>query len=173
MAYALGLPFLGLVRIVVPAFYALKDSKRPVLFATLAVIANLSLAALWVGPLKHNGLALALSASTVVNAAGLLFWLRKKLGPLGLKKMLAVGWRASLAAGAMGFLIWWPAKKGFIFAASSSLWRQGLELFLTVVVGITVFFVFAKALGCVEAKQALQIFKRKLIKSGPAAEAMD
>ena len=162
MAYALGLPFLGLVRIVVPAFYALKDSKRPVIFATLAVAANLALAWLWVGPLKHNGLALALSASTVVNAVGLVWWLRRKLGRLGLKKMIDVGWKAVVASAVMGFLLWWPQYRGWVFVPGSSLWIQGAELLAAVAIGILVFFLVAKIIGCDEAKQALNLIKRKL-----------
>ena len=173
MAFALGLPFLGLVRIVVPAFYSLKDSKRPVLFATVAVAVNLGLAYYWVGPLKHNGLALALSVSSFVNAVGLLAWLRWKMGRLGVRKLFHVAWKAGVAAAVMGLLLWWPQFKGWCFVPRSSLWLQGFELLAALVIGVLVFFILAKILGCEEARQALHLFRRKLWRSGPAAEAME
>ncbi len=165
MAFSLGLPFLGVVRILVPAFYSLKDSKRPVIFATVAVAVNLSLAYWWVGPLQHNGLALALSVSSLVNAAGLLLWLRWKLGRLGIKSLARVTIQSTLASAAMGLLLWWPQHKGWWLAKGASLWVQGGELFLSVGVGILVFFMVAKVLGCSEANQALNIFKRKLFRT--------
>lgn len=170
ICFALGLPFLGLVRIVVPAFYSLKDSKRPVLFATLAVAANLGLAWWWVGPLAHNGLALALSVSSFVNALGLVLWLRWKLGPLGLRKIVHVVWQSTLASLAMGLFLWWPQRQGWWLSADISFWIQGVELAASLLLGILIFFGVAKLLGCAEADQACLIVKRKLIRRGVAVE---
>ncbi|MDO8526956.1 MAG: murein biosynthesis integral membrane protein MurJ [Deltaproteobacteria bacterium] len=173
MAFALGLPFLGLVRIIVPAFYSLKDSKTPVIFATLAVATNLCLAWWWVGPFKHNGLALALSASSFVNAVGLLIWMRHKVGALGIGKMVSIGWKAVTASAIMGLFVWWPQHKGWFFIPGSSLWLQGAELILSVVASIFIFFGVAKILGCEEAHHAFKIFKRKLLPKAAAADAME
>lgn len=173
MAFAVGLPFLGLVRIIVPAFYSLKDSKTPVVWATVAVAVNLALAKLWVGPLGHNGLALALSASSLVNAFGLLIWMRRKVGRLGLKRLMRVGWQTLLASAGMGLLLWWPQYKGWWLAKNLSLWWQGLELLVSVAAGIFIFFGLARLTGCEEARHAFKIFKRKLLPKAAAAEAME
>lgn len=160
-AFALGLPFLGLVRIIVPAFYSLRDSKRPVIFATLAVAVNLGLGGWWVGPLKHNGLALALSVSSFVNAVGLLGYLRWKLGPLGIRSLLRVGWQTLIASALMGFILWWPMQKtGWLFF-NNPFWIQIVELFLSIFAGVVVFFAAAKSLGCSEAKEAIALLKRR------------
>ncbi len=173
MAFSVGLPFLGVVRILVPAFYSLQDSKRPVLFATVAVVVNLLLGFWWVGLWQHTGLALALSVSSIVNAFGLITYLRWKLGKLGIKKLARVLIQASVASGVMGAALWWPQYKGWWLVATSSFWLQAGELFISVVGGIFIFFLVARIVGCEEAKQAFGMFKRKLIKSGEAAEAME
>ena len=162
MGYSLGLPFLGLVRIIVPAYYAMGDSRRPVWFATLAVAVNLVLGWWWHIPLKHNGLALALSASCFVNAVGLLAWLRWKVGPLGIRKLIRVGWQTGIASIVMGALLWSTQQSGWWLVAGHSLWRQGLELMIGVGVGIAVFFAVAKLLGCEEVREAWRMFRRKL-----------
>lgn len=165
MAFALGLPFLGLVRIIVPAFYSLRDSKRPVIFATLAVAVNLGLGWWWVGPLKHNGLALGLSVSSFVNAVGLLGYLRWKLGRLGIKSLIRVGWQTVIASAMMGFILWWPQYKMGWLAFNDPLWIQAAELFISVAAGILVFFFAARQTGCPEAKEALTLFKRRFTRS--------
>ncbi|MBI5299691.1 MAG: murein biosynthesis integral membrane protein MurJ [Deltaproteobacteria bacterium] len=173
VCFSLGLPFLGLVRIIVPAFYSLKDSKRPVLFATLAVATNLGLAWWWVKPLAHNGLALALSVSSFVNAVGLVTYLRWKLGRLEFKKMGRLWLQVCTASLAMGIVLWLPQKQGWWLSAKISIWFQGLELFLSLFLGIVVFFCVAKLLGCAEAHQAYLIIKRKFTRNGAVAGVME
>lgn len=160
IAFAVGLPFLGLVRLIVPAFYAIKDSKTPVVMATAAVLVNIVLSWWWVKLWGHIGLALAVSASSVVNALGLSLWMRRKLGQLGGRNMARVLIQSALAAGAMGFILWWPQAKEIWLETGQSLWLQGIELLLSVGAGIIVFFLVAKFLGCQEASDALKNLRR-------------
>lgn len=164
-AFAVGLPFLGLVRLIVPAYYSIKDSKSPVVFATFAVIANVALSWWWVEPLKHIGLALAISASSVVNALGLALWLRHKIGRFGGKGIARVLVQSVVAGGLMGLILWWPQYNGWWLEMDNSLWVQGAELFVSVAGGIFVFFSAAKLTGCSEAKEAFDLLKRKLIRN--------
>lgn len=160
-AFALGLPFLGLVRLIVPAYYSIKDSKSPVVFATLAVAANVFLSWWWVRPLQHVGLALAISASSVVNAVGLALWLRHKLGRFGGRGIARIFLQSLLASAMMGLLLWWPQAQGLWLKPSVSLWLQGGELLISVAGGILIFFAAARLLGCGEAKEAFQILARR------------
>jgi putative peptidoglycan lipid II flippase len=83
--YALGLPAIAGVRIIVPVFYALKDTATPVRCGAAAVAVNIGCSLLLMGPLQHRGLALATSLSSGFQLA-LLIWLL--LGRLG-----GIGWR--------------------------------------------------------------------------------
>jgi len=92
--YALGLWAFAGVRIVVPVFYALQDTKTPVKVGIMAMVLNLVLNLLLMFPLKHRGLALATSLSAVFNFCCLLFILRKRIqwqgGPALLRSHLRV-----------------------------------------------------------------------------------
>lgn len=106
--YALGLVFFAGVRIVVPAFYSLQDTKTPVKVAFVALLANAGLGAFLMLPLRHGGLALATSLAAGVNFGLLILFLKRKLGRIGLSKIgrsFAQSLAASGLAGAIVYLI--------------------------------------------------------------------
>ncbi len=76
---ALGLPFFGASRILASAFYALQDTRTPVVAATACLIINAALNAILMFPMKIGGIALASTIAGAVNC--LLLWngLHKKL----------------------------------------------------------------------------------------------
>ena len=82
--FAIGLFAHAAIEILSRGFYALSDTRTPVIFAVVAVVANLILSAIFVVPFEVQGLALAVSLATILNAA-LLFWtLRTRLEGLDL-----------------------------------------------------------------------------------------
>jgi putative peptidoglycan lipid II flippase len=86
--YGVGLWAFAALRAILPAFYALKDTKTPVkvggIILLLNLAAGLSLMQIW----QHVGLALATSISSSVNLAVLVWILNRRLGSLGLRKIL-------------------------------------------------------------------------------------
>jgi putative peptidoglycan lipid II flippase len=56
-AYAPGLLFVGISRVVAPTFYALQDTRTPVWIAFWTLLVNAGLGLLLMGPLRHTGLA--------------------------------------------------------------------------------------------------------------------
>ena len=106
--YSLGLAGFAGVRIIVPAFYSLQDTRTPVKVAFAALVANALLGALLMHPLKHGGLALATSLAAGLNFSLLVFFLRKKMGKIGLGKITRSFFKslgASLIMGAVALLI--------------------------------------------------------------------
>ena len=81
MFFALGLPFYGVSRIFVSAFYALQDTKTPVKVAALCLGLNVVLNFVLMFPLKIGGIAMASSISGLVNSWLLWTVLKKKLKP--------------------------------------------------------------------------------------------
>jgi len=77
--YALGLWAFAGIRIAVPVFYAMQDTKTPVKIAIASMGLNLILNLLLMFPLKHRGLALATSLSAIFNFLCLLFVLRHRI----------------------------------------------------------------------------------------------
>lgn len=128
-AYAVGLWPLAAVRVVVPAFYALRDVRTPALAAVAALLANalasLALigtvppqeasrlataiaaiaAPLHIADLGHVGLALAASLAAAVNVAFLIAPLARRLGGLELRPLFAALLRSVVAAAPMALLV--------------------------------------------------------------------
>jgi len=65
--YCTGLWAFAAVRVVIPAFYALKDTKTPVRMAVISIVANIFFSVILMGPMAHAGLALATSLSSIMN----------------------------------------------------------------------------------------------------------
>lgn len=72
-AYAFGLLAFMLIKVLAPGYFARQDTRTPVKVAIKAMIANMALNLLLIGPLAHAGLALATALSAFMNA-GLLAW---------------------------------------------------------------------------------------------------
>lgn len=92
MAFAMGLLGFTLVKVLAPGFYARQDTKTPVRAGTISVVANIIFSLALVYPLKHVGLAAAVSLAAFINAALLFRTLRREqvYRPL-------VGWRTFLS----------------------------------------------------------------------------
>ena len=77
--FALGLVGHIVVHVLTRAFYAMQDTRTPVGWAIVAVAVNVPLMAMLVGPMGVEGLALALSISSVIEVTGLLWFLRRRI----------------------------------------------------------------------------------------------
>lgn len=84
-----GIVFISALRIATPAFYSMKDTRTPVISATVALTLNLVLGyILMQTPLKHAGLTLANSISAVVQMLILMTRLEKKTGGIDLRQIM-------------------------------------------------------------------------------------
>lgn len=106
-AYAPGLLFVGVSRVVVPTFYAMQDTRTPVWVALWTLLVNAILGWLLMGPWGHTGLALALTLSSVFNAGAVVWALRKKIGPLGFASVVSTLGKILLPLVAMAGSVAW------------------------------------------------------------------
>jgi putative peptidoglycan lipid II flippase len=100
--YCVGLPAFAAVGVLTRTFYALGDTRTPVQASFVSVAMNVTLNLLLMRPLGHLGLALATSVTSITNLAQLVFYLRRRMGPIDgrraartLLRMLAAGGLAS------------------------------------------------------------------------------
>lgn len=125
-----GLLAFSLVNILARAFYALGDTRTPMLISIfcLALNAIFALALIW--HFKQAGLAVANTASALVNMSLLFYALRRKLKTIGLMEL----WRqipallgAAVLAGATAWMVlgWWNRQFGH-----EVLWQRLGEVFL-------------------------------------------
>jgi putative peptidoglycan lipid II flippase len=159
--YALGLIAFAGIRIVVPAFYALQDTKTPVKIAGWALLANLGFGILLMSPLKHGGLALAVSLSAGLNFILLMIFLRKKIGSFGGTVIWSSFFKNLLAAGVMSLVVHWVIsfiaweKEGVTF-------EKIIGLLFALSAGAIIYWAACRFMGCEEAKTILNLFKRKI-----------
>ncbi len=80
--FLLGLTSYAVVEVTVRAFYALHDTRTPVIVGILVVLLNIILSIWWVRPLGFGGPALANSVAITVEMILLLWWLKRLLPDL-------------------------------------------------------------------------------------------
>ena len=104
--YAPGLVGYSAVKIAVPSFYSLRDSRTPVLVSAATVLLNVVLNLTLVRVMGFTGLALGTAASSIFNAAVLLWLLRSRLGGIDERRVAASFARIGAASLVMGLAAW-------------------------------------------------------------------
>jgi len=144
--YALGLVAHAGLEIVARAFYALHDTKTPLIVGGGAMLLNVALS-LALPPLfevagwrPHGGLALANSLATALEMVGLLWIIRGRLKGLEGRRSLPAVLRSTAAAGLMGLALvalqWGLSGVSALFVGAAGM-----------IVGAVVYLVAAWALG--------------------------
>ncbi|NPA92399.1 MAG: murein biosynthesis integral membrane protein MurJ [Chloroflexi bacterium] len=127
--YTLGLVSHSVVEIVSRAFYALHDTKTPVLVGSVAMSLNVGLSFAFValfqrlGWMPHGGLALANTVATTLEMAGLLYLMRRRLAGLDGHYVLRGIAYAALGSAIMGVAVeaTWRALAAYPLAVSVTL----------------------------------------------------
>ena len=138
-AFSVGLPGFMLVKILASAFYAQKNIKTPVKIAAVAMVMNLVLNAALIIPLRHAGLALATSISSLFNAICLLVLLIKYKQFSPSPRWALFSLRLLVANTLMGLLVWYLDKP----ISQWLTWHIGdriLHLALLLVTGLVAYF---------------------------------
>ena len=78
--YAPGLIFVGISRVVAPSFYAMKDTRTPVVVSFGTLLVNVVAGLILMRFMGHTGLAFALTLASVFNAVVLTILLARKVG---------------------------------------------------------------------------------------------
>ena len=120
--YSIGLCAYSGIKIIAPAFYSLQDTKTPAKIGIYSMILNTVLNLILMGPLQHGGLALATSIAALFNVALLIYYLRKRLGLMGGRKILRSTIKMAFAALAMG-IITYLGRESFYYISDPLLIR--------------------------------------------------
>ena len=193
-AFAVGLWSVSMVRLIVPAFYAMEDTRTPVLTAAAAFVANCCSSLMLMGAvaptgesriadaiavvtqhisvlsLQHAGLALATSIAATVNLVLLAAVLRRRLGTLDVAE-LAPSFARSLVAS----LAMIPAVR---YVAGLTEWSERGQLLVhtavllaAVGVGTLIYLLASFILGGDEVRMVMRQLRRRLARSGVASAA--
>jgi putative peptidoglycan lipid II flippase len=161
MAYSLGLWAFAGVRVVVQAFYALQDTRTPVRAAVTAMGINIALNLLLMGPLRHTGLALATSISSIINFVWLLSLLIRRHGGFELDELWRSHGKVLLASLAI-VLIGWPISAMALWQQDGQAWLKGCWLAIGLAASVVGFCAAAAWLGSEELAVMWQLLRQKL-----------
>jgi putative peptidoglycan lipid II flippase len=159
--YAIGLVGYAAVRIVSPIFYAIRQSRVPVIVSTCSIALNILASVALVPVLGFRGLALGTSLATIANGGLLVALLRRRLNGIdGARlsstclKTVAASILMAMAAIAIerGLFAVWP---------TMSLGAQVLRLGATIAGGLVVLAVAGKLLRIREFDDLLAVATRR------------
>jgi putative peptidoglycan lipid II flippase len=160
--FAVGLVGHSVVEIMVRAFYAMHDTKTPVLIGVLAMSLNVILSVLFMalfsrwGWMPHGGLALANSLATFLEMIALLYFMRARLGGLEGRKVLIGFGKAAIATFIMTLaLVAWMNQN-----LSQPVW---LVVIGGVALGAGVYGVMVLVLGVKEARSLMRFVRQKIL----------
>jgi len=104
--YVLGLAAYAGVKVTVPVFYNIDNTRVPVLGSMLAMVINVVVILLTIGTLQHRALALSISCAMVGNFLLLIAVLNRKLAGLPLRYLGSALAKVMVAALVMGIWLW-------------------------------------------------------------------
>jgi len=129
--YSLGIWAVVGARVVTATFYSLQDTRTPVKVAVTAMLTNIIMSLVLMGPLRHSGLAFANAIASMVNFMLLLHALRNRLGRIDARRIARSFFKISSASFVMG-VSGWIVLRGGMWQSSGRLVVKVLYLSGTV-----------------------------------------
>jgi putative peptidoglycan lipid II flippase len=157
--YSLGLWAFSGIRVMVSAFYALQDTKTPVKVAAVALGANVMFSLLFMGPLEHGGLALALSSASTLQFCLLVFFLKRRMEILDLRPVFISTGKSVLGAIVMGIGIYYATHRLGVLNLEAGLAYLAMNLAGLILLGLLLYFGMTWILGCRELRSLMEVLK--------------
>ena len=152
--YSIGMIAFGLRDVLSRAFYALQDSKTPMINATIGVVLNIALNIILSRYMGIGGLALATSISAIVAVVLLFTSLRRKIGGLGLSNLVKSFTKIGLASVIMGVI----ARGGYNFL--TQILGQNLALVIIMGMAVLIYGILVYFMRIPEVDQVIAAVKR-------------
>jgi len=168
--FTIGLGAQTLVPLLARTFYALQDTRTPVIWAIVAVALNVPLMAWLAGPMGVGGLALALTITATLEVIGLLWALRERLGGVHGGELLSSLVRSATAAAVAALVMLGGlqlAESWFATVLANGLGRLIVLLALSAL-GLAIFVIVAAALRSPELGELRRLLRGRFRR--PAAE---
>ncbi|WP_026362265.1 murein biosynthesis integral membrane protein MurJ [Geopsychrobacter electrodiphilus] len=158
MYYAPGLLFVGLSRVAAQTFYALKDTRTPVLVSFWTLLVNVSLGLMLMGPMQYLGLALSLTLASAFNAFLLIFLLRRRVGPF-LREAMIRPLRGVLPATIGMGLVAYVVVNLCDWTQPGAVWLKSFLLLGSITAGVSVFLLICALLKVDEIARGWQLLR--------------
>jgi putative peptidoglycan lipid II flippase len=161
--YAIGLVAYSSVRVLAPSFYALKEARVPMIASLVAIVTNYVVASVTVNylGLGHRGLALSISAVSIVNSIILFFFLHRKVGRIEGSSLATTFIKVTVASLIMGGICLAVDRQIVYWLGDHSFTARLIEVGVSILTGIFAFYLAARLLGVRELDQMTKALKRK------------
>ena len=161
--YAVGLTGYAAIKVLAPAFYALKDARTPMIVGVVSIATNYVLNLLLVERFGHRGLAMATSGVALVNFLALFFLIKRKIGHIEGRRIFQSLWKILLASAAMAAASW------TVYARISPQMGPGLggqlaNALIPIAAGTAVFFLLARLLAVADLESAERALLGKFLR---------
>jgi putative peptidoglycan lipid II flippase len=153
--YAIGLGGYAAIKVLAPAFYALNDSRTPMIVSLCSILINYGAASAMVrtGTLGHAGLAFATSLVALFNFVTLFWILRGKIGGIHGRALLRSVIQIVIASAVMGLVVALSSRSIQVWLGARRLARLA-DLAISIPLGVAAFYGVCKALKVAELEMA-------------------
>jgi putative peptidoglycan lipid II flippase len=165
VCYAIGLAGYSIVKVATPTFYAIGQSRTPVIVSAIIVVANAALNLLIVRRFGYRGLAFGTSLSALANAWLLLYLLRNRLGPLNGRHLATVSMRMLAASLVMAAVAWGVQRELALMIPGHSLLVELVRVGSAITAGLAVLAPAAKLLRVTEFTDVVGAILARLTKA--------
>ena len=169
--YSVGLFAYSTIKITVPVFYALRDTKYPVIASFLAVVTNIFIVSLTLNAFQHKAIALSTSVTMIINFFFLSAVLYKKVRGYNLRYLMGTFSKITLVSLAMGLLAYYLYHVVGLALDQCVLLNQVIALLSVMVVAVLVYFVLIRWLGIKEYYEVIGSLQKRFRgrNGGPSA----
>jgi putative peptidoglycan lipid II flippase len=161
MCYAPGLIGYSAVKIVSPTFYALRDSRTPVMVSMASVVANMILNVSFVRVLGYRGLALGTALAALLNAGLLMYLLRGRIGGIDGRRVTGAFVKIAVASAVMAVAAIWAEQTVRLALPGTGLVPRVLHVMTGIGTGVVTLVATAKLLRVQEFDQAMAAVVRR------------
>jgi putative peptidoglycan lipid II flippase len=163
--YSVGLFAYSTVKITVPVFYALRDTKYPVISSFLAVMTNILIVSLTLNAFQHKAIAFSTSITMIVNFIFLSVVLYRKVGGYNLRYLIGSFIKITFASAAMGLGAYYLYSLAGRILDQRLILNQLIALLVVMALAVLVYFILIRWLGIQEYHEVLETLRRKFLRS--------
>jgi putative peptidoglycan lipid II flippase len=160
--YAIGLIGYSTARIVSPTFYALRQSRLPVIVSACTIAANVVISVVLVRLIGFQGLALGTSLAALANGGLLMLLLRKRLRGINGATLTVSLFKVTTAAAVMAFATIGIQHGAAVVVAGHGVGAQLFRLGLAIVGGLATLATSAKLLKIREFDDAVALVQSRV-----------
>lgn len=162
VCFALGMVSLVMINILYKVFYALKDTKTPMINGSIAIIINIILNFILIKPLGYIGIAISTSIGINISMVLLFYSLGRKINNFGQKDIINTFIKCLISSIVMGIIVIFSYRfiNGLIY---NTFINQMITIILSIIIGVVVYAFNIFILKVKEVELAIKLLKEKLI----------